>query len=60
MARTVRDVALMLSAIAGPDPRSPVALPEPGSAFSRALERDLDGVRIAWSRDLGDCRWTHA
>jgi Asp-tRNA(Asn)/Glu-tRNA(Gln) amidotransferase A subunit family amidase len=47
--------ALMLSASAGPDPRSPVALPEGslGSAFSRALERDLDGVRIAWSRDLG-------
>jgi amidase len=53
MARTVQDAGLMLSAIAGPDPRSPVALPEPGSAFSGALERDLDGVRIAWSRDLG-------
>jgi amidase len=55
MARTVQDAALMLSAIAGPDPRSPVALPEGslGSAFSRALERDLDGVRIAWSHDLG-------
>lgn len=53
MARTVRDVALMLGAIAGPDPRAPVSLPEPGDAFSRPLERDFGGVRVAWSRDLG-------
>ena len=53
MARTVQDVALMLSAIAGPDPRSPIAIAEPGSLFSNTLERDFKGVRIAWSRDLG-------
>ncbi|RIK41891.1 MAG: amidase [Chloroflexi bacterium] len=53
MARTVEDVALMLSVIAGPDPRSPIAIREPGSFFARPLERDFSGVRIAWSRDLG-------
>jgi amidase len=53
MARTVGDVALMLSAISGPDPRSPVALDEPGSLFSRPLERAFDGVRVAWSSDVG-------
>ncbi len=53
MARTVADVALMLSAIAGPDARSPIAIAEPGSAFARPLERDFRGVRIAWSRNLG-------
>src|SRR5829696_8891020 len=53
MARTVGDVALMLSAISGPDPRSPVALDEPGSLFSRPLERDFEGVRVAWSSDVG-------
>lgn len=53
MARTVADVALMLSAIAGPDPRSPISLPEPGSFFARPLERDFRGVRIAWCPDLG-------
>jgi amidase len=53
MARTVRDTALMLSAIAGPDPRSPLAITEPGSRFAAPLERDFRGVRIAWSRDLG-------
>jgi len=53
MARTVQDAALMLSAIAGPDPRSPIAITEPGSLFTRPLEREFKGVRIAWSRDFG-------
>ncbi len=53
MARTVADVALMLSAIAGPDPRSPIALAEPGRAFSAPLERDFNGVRVAWWKNLG-------
>lgn len=54
MARTVEDVALMLSAIAGPDPRSPIAISEPGSLFTRPLGRDFKGVRIACSHDLGE------
>ena len=54
MARTVQDVALMLTAIAGPDPRSPIAIREPGTLFAQPLERDFKGVRIAWSHDLGD------
>lgn len=53
MARTVQDVALLLQALAGPDPRSPIANREPGSLFARPLERDFKGTRIAWSRDLG-------
>ena len=53
MARTVADAALLLSAIAGPDPRSPIAIAEPGSRFAAPLDRDLGGVRVAWSRDLG-------
>jgi amidase len=53
MARTVEDCALMLSAMAGPDPRAPISISEPGSVFARALERDFRGVRIAWSADLG-------
>ncbi len=53
MARTVQDVALMLSVMAGPDPRAPVAIAEPGRTFARPLERDFQGVRISWSRDLG-------
>ena len=53
MARTVKDAALMLSAIAGPDPRSPISINEPGNIFARSLERDFSGVHIAWSRDFG-------
>ena len=53
MARTVADVALLLSAIAGPDPRSPIAIDEPGARFAAPLDRDFAGVRVAWSRDLG-------
>ncbi len=53
MARTVADVALMLSAMAGPDRRSPVAIAEPGARFRGDLGRDFKGVRIAWSLDLG-------
>ncbi len=52
MARTVQDTALMLSTIAGPDPRSPIAITESGSMFSRPLDRDFKRVRIAWSRNL--------
>lgn len=53
MARTVGDCALMLSAIAGRDARSPIAIAEPGQLFARPLARDFKGVRIAWSTDLG-------
>ncbi len=53
MARTVEDTALLLSAVAGPDSRAPISLAEPGELFRRPLERDFNGVRIAWSQDLG-------
>ncbi len=53
MARTVEDTALLLSALSGPDPRSPIALSEPGESFRRPLERDFRGVRLALGRDLG-------
>lgn len=53
MARTVQDVALMLGALAGPDPRSPIAIAESGARFFAPLARDFRGVRVAWSRDLG-------
>ncbi|REJ94491.1 MAG: amidase [Planctomycetota bacterium] len=53
MARTVEDTALLLSAMAGPDPRSPIALSEPGELFRSPLEREFRGVRISWSLDFG-------
>ena len=53
MGRTVADIALQMSAIVGPDPRSPISIEEPGTLFTRPLDRDCKGLRIAWSRDLG-------
>jgi amidase len=53
MARSVADVALLLSAMAGPDPRSPIALAESGRIFAAPLDRDVKGVRIAWWKGLG-------
>lgn len=53
MARTVEDVALLLSVMAGPDARSPIAIAESGARFREPLQRDFRGVKVAWSRDLG-------
>src|SRR4051812_19355598 len=53
LARTGEGCALMLSAIAGPDDRSPICLQDPGSMFANSLQRTFDGTRVAWSRDLG-------
>lgn len=52
MARSVEDCALLLSALAGPDPRSPISLSEPGEGFAAPLGRDFSGVRVAWSSDF--------
>jgi amidase len=53
MARTVADAAFLFSAMAGPDPRAPTCLPEPGSVFMKSLSRKLKGARLAWSGDMG-------
>jgi amidase len=52
MGRTVADVALLLSVIAGPDARDPLALCCRGEDFRRPLEREFRGTRVAWSADL--------
>jgi amidase len=53
MARSVSDCAFLFSAMAGPDPRAPASICEPGSLFSKSLNRSFRKTRIAWSRDLG-------
>ncbi len=53
MARTVEDAALTLSAIAGPDPRSPISIDEPGRVFYPLIERHFGDVHIAWIREPG-------
>jgi amidase len=53
MARNVADLALLLSVIAGPDPRVPLALETPGSTFAEPLHGNLSGLRVAVTADLG-------
>src|SRR5881394_3095816 len=53
LGRSVADLALGLSTIAGPDPRAPLSISEPGERFARPLDRNFKGVRVAWFKDLG-------
>ena len=53
MARTVDDVALLFSVLAGPDPRVPNCQPEPGIAFRSVVPVDLSKLRIAVTEDFG-------
>lgn len=52
--RTVRDTALMLNVIAGPDPFEMFALQETGVDYLAALDgASVAGLRVAYSPDLG-------
>jgi amidase len=53
IARSVEDAALLLAALAGPDPRVPISLPEPGSAFAPPLEADVGAPVVAWAPSAG-------
>jgi amidase len=53
LGRSIADLAFVLSTIAGPDPRAPLSIREPGAVFARPLDRSFKGVRIAWFKDLG-------
>ena len=53
LGRTVEDVALLLSVQAGPDPRAPISIDQPGAVFAPPLAPDVAGMRLAWSPDLG-------
>ena len=53
MARNVDDLALLLSVLAGPDPRVPLALGDPGTTFAPPVTGSLRGLRVAVSTDLG-------
>jgi amidase len=53
MARTAADAALMLDAMAGADPRDPLALAPPEEGFLAQCEAARPPRRIAYSPDLG-------
>jgi amidase len=53
IARTVADVALMLSAMAGPDDRAPLSYELDTAEFTRAVKKpSIKGWRVAWTPDL--------
>ena len=53
MARTVTDLAMLLSVQAGFDPRTPLSLKEDPAVFTKSLQRDFKGTRIGWMGDYG-------
>lgn len=53
MARNVADVALMLDAMSGLDPRDPLTRPAPTIPYSESVASMLMPQRVAFSADLG-------
>jgi len=53
MARSVADLAMLLSTLAGYDDRAPLSNTEDPCVFTRPLSTEVRGRRIAWLGDLG-------
>ena len=53
MGRTVGDLAQGLSALAGPDSRIPISLPQLGETFADPTSADPQSTRIAFTTDFG-------
>ncbi len=53
MGRTVADVAMLLSVMAGYDERAPQSLAGDPRDFAQPLARDVKGLRIGWLGNLG-------
>lgn len=53
MGRSVSDVAMLMSTLAGPDPRDPLSIAQDPAIFMSALKKDFRGARLGWLGDLG-------
>ncbi|GBQ93655.1 amidase [Acetobacter nitrogenifigens DSM 23921 = NBRC 105050] len=53
MARTIDDLALLLSVQAGYDPRHPLSLRDDPAAFAHPGERDCRDLKVGWLGDMG-------
>ncbi len=53
MTRTVRDAALMLNILKGPDERDRLSLPRDDIDHIRNLDTGIRGMRVGWSPTLG-------
>lgn len=52
MARTVDDLALLLSAVAGPDPRAPISVEAGPERFAPPVNAAVSRLRVAWAPDI--------
>lgn len=50
IARTVEDAALLLEAIAGPDPNDPTTAGAPVTSYTQGIGRGIEGVRVGVPR----------
>jgi len=53
MTRTVRDAAILLQVLSGPDTRDVSCMWEARPDFIAALDKGVQGLRLGWSPDLG-------
>lgn len=53
MARSVDDIALMMTGLAGDDPRDMLAGPVDAERYLNLDECELSALRVAWSEDFG-------
>jgi len=53
MGQSVADVAMLLSVMAGPDPRAPFSIEEDPVMFAQPLRREFKGTRIGWLGNYG-------
>jgi len=53
MGRSVSDLAMLMSTIAGPDPRDPLSIEQDPRMFEQPLHGDVRGKRLGWLGDLG-------
>lgn len=54
MARSVDDLALLLSVVAGPHPDDPLSLSDDPAGLADVVPAELRGLRVAWAPTLGD------
>jgi amidase len=53
MGRSVADVAMLLSVMAGPHPAAPNTIEQEPARFAAPLARDFKGTRLGWLGNLG-------
>jgi amidase len=54
MARSVKDIALFLSTIAGPSTADPLSIQESSTQFLNTLQKDFKGIKVGWTADYGN------